>query len=463
MAATASIEDNLNTRSRESRRRPRRSRLGRGNNHFTLSSLDETSQTVESVDNDFVEESLTTLSGIGCTVKHLNTSHVPLTCTYTNDYNILKLHNSIVEIIAQRRGQREEEINTELLNLSSQLKKKTKPIEIKPLLAKYKKLKEERAALPELSDLDDYNNEVQPLLAEYDKLGPKRTIVNIDDSNVEEINELDSEHQYRLMIIARFLKIANRYVDLNIYREVTNNDLCPNCNIKLDDEEEDDNGYLSCPVCMIQIPIFYNSSSLTDENIKTVKKGNYYNKETFYDELRCIQGKEDTRLPDNYKQELTEYFINMHNPPIEDIVKQSPLLPDGTREGTSRRMMLKALEAIGMNKYYKNVYKICYEYWGWELWDFDDDFEQQILRDYDISQDAILKVPTNKKSAMNCQYHLHWLLRVNGVDCRPTQFKIPKTDDILDDYERRRKHACAILSKSDKRWKCTWTITTSDL
>jgi hypothetical protein len=104
-------------------------------------------------------------------------------------------------------------------------------------------------------------------------------------------------------------------------------------------------------------------------------------------------------------------------------------------------MMFKALSETNNSVFYEDVNLICHLYWGWLLPDISAD-EDQIMNDYDMTQDVFKKIPKDRRSSLNAQYRLWQHLRIRGYKYPIDDFKIVKTPDILVEHDRIMKIMC---------------------
>jgi len=98
--------------------------------------------------------------------------------------------------------------------------------------------------------------------------------------------------------------------------------------------------------------------------------------------------------------------------------------------------MYLALKNIGMSKLYKDINLICHVYWGWDLIDLED-IEEEILERYDQIYEILEK--GERSSSLNTQYVLWWILDSMDFECDVSDFKIPKTPEIFEYYEKTRE------------------------
>jgi hypothetical protein len=169
-------------------------------------------------------------------------------------------------------------------------------------------------------------------------------------------------------------------------------------------------------------------------------KDGYEDRENFWKALQRFQGKQNNHIPERLFKELDDYFVSFGLLTGKQICSLE-LTKKGTRGNTSRGMMFKALSETNNSVFYEDVNLICHLYWGWLLPDISSD-EEQIMNDYDITQEVFKKIPKDRRSSLNAQYRLWQHLRIRGYKYPIDDFKIVKTPDILVEHDRIMKIMC---------------------
>ena len=192
-----------------------------------------------------------------------------------------------------------------------------------------------------------------------------------------------------------------------------------------------------CPSCglehriILKIPIYSESggSKATDEK-------------NFIKEFRRFQGLQNIKIPDSLITDLDKYFVSYGFKSAEE-VKQLPLNVDNERLGTSHDMLREALHKTNNSSFYEDINLILNLYWDYPLPDVSH-LELDIMEDYKKLQKAFLEIDKDRTSSLNTQYRLYKQLQLKGYKCKPSQFKIIKTDIINQKYTDIWKKMCQL-------------------
>lgn len=355
-----------------------------------------------------------------------NTSNI-IVGTYEKDYNILDIH---VRIIKQIRKRHEiERIKLEDLRkriINRVRGKSTTKIQKNAIIRKIYEIDNILEEINNSNDYIDYRNETSDVIRKYSELNPLQNTVTFE-CNKNSINEEDVlESNHRLRLIEEYLTIASKYVNIDITRLIKGKNKCNVCDYDLSLYKESDSNII-CPECFTDI---------TCVNMKSFNKTDDYEPiKNFKDVLIRFEGKQSMRdIQENIIDKLTAYFIEIGERSVEEI-RNLPVNEYGIKEGTSLKKMLTALNAIGCNGNYKDVYLIAQLFWNWELIDLYEDEKESIINDYIDIERVYNKIESTHKSALNTQYVLFRILRKRGYQYPPSMFKIPKTPSSLQFYE----------------------------
>lgn len=368
---------------------------------------------------------------------------------YVFDYNIL----SIDEIIIKKF---EQDKKNKLVSLKDKI-----DIEKKKISGRQNFI-ERQNSKKQIEELEDeifkYENEIEKnkyiektkeILNEYLKLGTVENFVSFVSNNKEdEINIPEEEEiQYlRHRIISDYLEIARKYISIDLVRKLPEKTNCPGCDIKYEEIEliEDESGSMICPNCSLEKINIVKKPFYSDGCRVNNSRNNYEDRINFEKVLLRYQGKQVTKPSKELYEKLDAYFISKGLQSSE-YYKQLPLLQDGTKEGTSRDMMLDALSNINCSGYYDDINLILNVFFGWSLPDVSH-LEEDIMNDYDQSQKVYeLLDKEGRKSSLNSQFRLFCLLRKNGIFCKFRDFKIPSTPGILEYHKNIWKKICQVL------------------
>ncbi len=386
---------------------------------------------------DPLEMDLPSLDEFGCSSYALETENLPsrIEAHYTDDFNILEVHQLILKRFEFQRKSRIEHLTQELLTEQEKLKVPLTVIDRKNVLAKIEKLNEQITRLTTRQDIKEYEESVADLIEIYRELGTLPKVVSF--SNKKKGTEVETEEsRLRHNVISRYLEIARLYIQIDVIRDIPANDSCRGCGLPYFDMMiNEDVGILSCPRCgvercnLLRSPVFGEMGKT-----QSGTRNGYDDRDNFYKALLRYQGKQQNRLPDNLKDVLDKYFASF-GLPVSEEVRKMPLNSDGkTRGATTREMIYRALYETGNAVYYEDVNLICHLYWGWVLPDVSH-LEEIIMDDYDRTQKIYEKIPKHRKSNLNTQYRLFKHLQARGWPCSISDFKIVKTREILEYHD----------------------------
>jgi len=350
---------------------------------------------------------------------------------YQNDLNIIALHAIMLQKFRYNQRILLPQLKDKIKTLELQLEKPLHIIDRKKFIAEIEIIKRESDEIEFGNKIEEYKERVNEIIQSYSRLGHLRKEIRFKNSSIPEIQE-DKNESFRHYLITRYLEIIRNYIEVNIIRKFSDSDKCSECN------------NLIC-YCNKEI------ESQKEISMNSVSRNNYENRENFRKALMRYQGKESNELPKDLYERLDFYFMNYKLPKGKDI-KELNVNHEWNFKGTSRELLIKALYDIDYRDYYKHVYLICHEYWGWVLPDVSH-LEDTIMEDYDKSQRVYerLKPKNKKKSCMNVQYRLFRLLERRGHNCKPEDFKIVRTRDILEEYEDTWEQICRELNWTFRR------------
>lgn len=350
--------------------------------------------------------------------------------SYIDDYNILELDDIIQKRFTYNRKVLLEELNRKLAIEKVNLSRPGTVVERKAINAAIKSLNDSIDAITSDRDLLKYQKESREILEHYRNIGIKKKIISFKMAPRE--SKKDEDDEFRHHIIARYLDIARKYIQLDITREIPYNNNCPNCNSHLEEVAIDDETIMMCcSECDYQVHNIARTVSSTD--VIKPAGGGYDDQENFLKALRRYQGKQQNHLPDTLYQELDNYFISYDLPTSEEVMS-APLNEKGTRGNVTKELMYRALFAIKRMAYYEDVPLITHLYWGFTLPDVSH-LEDKILDDYSKTQRIYETLIKQRKSNLNISFRLFKHLQLRGHKCSIEDFKMVKTRDILEYHD----------------------------
>ena len=359
--------------------------------------------------------------------------------TYTDDFNILEVHNLILSRFNYGRSRRIDELTVQLHHEQTKLQTPQNIVDRMSTLNQIDKINADINTLTTNTDIDTYTKEVSDIIEAYRAIGTTTRVVSFKPKGPKvpptkpKENSGTTEDAWRHLLISNYLEIARRYITINVIHEIPFDNTCPNCkgdltNVPIDD----DHGVQRCP-CGLERCSLTRTNIYSDSTKPTTSRNGYDDRDNFLKALRRYEGKQPNRLPENLIPILDRHYESFGLPKCEEI-KQMPLTERGSRGNTSREMMFKALYATGNVAYYEDINLICHIYWGWSLPDISY-LEDQIMDDYDKTQRIYESLPKERKSNLNIQYRLFKHLQMRKHKCSIDDFKIVKTRDILEYHD----------------------------
>lgn len=370
------------------------------------------------------------------------------TGTYTTDYNILMYHSIVLSIM--RSSATRDAVQTQLRILRDRLKRRdNSAVEIRSLQA------EVNACVKELTKMEtqeqEYMTLARPILEKYVEMKNKRRPRLFGEEETEEI--MDNDCYERIEIIEAYFSVAQRFVEVNVVREVKLDHVCPVCGSEF--IQQDDMTLCSNEDCRYET-----TSTVQCVNYSELDRGSASNRkddseEEFIKLMDKIQGRQKLDVKNLY-EDLDNYFTSNHKLPTGEAVRQRPMDGPRRRRGTYRSMMNEALKATGHTEMYEHTNLICHNYWGWTLPDFSHLTEAikqdravlcALYREY--KQTPEFKMKYKRKSDLNGQLVLRNLLEKHGFETFDDDFRELKTDNTIKSHRE-------ILSYLFKRagWKC---------
>jgi rubrerythrin len=353
--------------------------------------------------------------------------------TYIDDYNILEVHDILIKRFITQKVPRIEELERQKVIEHQKMSQPQTYIARRESQANVERIQRELDQLTSDADRTRYEEESKDLIEEYRKLGPIPKVITFSQEKQKKIEDPEIQEK-RHQIITRYLDIARRYMPIDVIRDMPKSTGCLGCGYDLKEVIIDDNGTQYCPECGVEKRLLVRNVVSKDIAKVGSSRNGYEDRENFYKALMRYQGKQPNKIPSNLFAVLDAHFIS-YNLPVSEEVKKLPLTKRGTRGKTSHEMMFKALLDTGNSSYYEDVNLICHLYWNWVLPDVSH-LEEQIMEDYDSTQQVYDRIPKARKSCLNTQFRLFKHLEVRGSPVTMDQFKIVKTREILEYHDR---------------------------
>ena len=363
--------------------------------------------------------------------------------TYKYDYDIETIDQHILEALKWEKNNYGCILNKKIKKQKRKLNNKNlKKIEISSIEKKIQSLKDFKNKIESGKRLNEYSNQVDNLFKKFPcKIKKKGTFNFGEENNFYNDNKNSDEIKKRLYVIEEFLKIASRYVNINIKREIEfdNNNLCFYCSQDLTFGNKIDNTYIICSNCQSRNPIAKNNKK------KNIKEHNNREDDSIDNFIRVMdryEGKIIKKIPDIIYKELDKYFISCGRPTGQQVKKMEKR--NRFRGDTNHKMLRNALNAIGASNYYNHIEYIGKNYWGWELPNISN-YKDKIMIHYKATQKVYNEIPSNirgRESSLGTQFRLWKHLQLVGYNCSRNEFNIPENKDSLSRHQKLWKYMC---------------------
>jgi hypothetical protein len=370
--------------------------------------------------------------------------------TYIYDYNILEIDKIILKKFEENKNHNLSDLENNLTIEKIKIVQRQNLIERKNSIKKIEELENKIFSYNEDVNKKKYLLKATNLLEAYKKIKPISTIISFTNNSINDeikCQETLEEQNYRHKIISEYLEIARKYIKIDLIRKMPPiKDCCLNPDIFTDESGSD-----VCNNCGLEKINIIKTQFYADSSRLNNSKNNYEDRNNFIKVLMRFQGKQINKPAKELYEELDKYFISRGLKTSEEY-KSLPLLADGTKDGTSREMMIEALSNIGCSGHYDDINLICSIFFGWKLPDISH-LEDDIMQDYDDFQKVYESLPDleGRKSTLNSQWKLYILLLRRGYPCKSKDFKIPTTPSILEFHKIKTKKVYDTLG-----WKCSF-------
>lgn len=253
---------------------------------------------------------------------------------------------------------------------------------------------------------------------------------NVDhyDKYLLESQDLISKYKKTnsIKVAQEYVNLANEYITIDCVKIKEKIVKCDGCGEVIDEKHIENEDTFVCSFCNC-INTFLSPRNFTKQNEKNISDDDTTN---FIKLLDKFEGKGEY-IPEEVYTELDKLSssINMEK---GEYYRKLPLLPNGKKEGTSKKKIIELLELSKNGKYYDETNAICHEYWGWKLPDISD-IRQQLISDYRRTQEvwADIKQNYNRSASLGTQFRLFVQLKALDYPCEREDFKIQDMVDSL--------------------------------
>ena len=239
------------------------------------------------------------------------------------------------------------------------------------------------------------------------------------------MGKLGNDDRKKRSVVNQYLKVASKYVDIDIRPTNPQRVSCHNCGNKKDFEIIETNTYVCTRCYATQIVVKYNSSYNDIDRVNISSKYMYDPKIHFRDCIKQYQGKQNCTIPAKVYEELEQEFSRHHLLcGDEDTPREERFV------NVTKNHIMMFLKELGYSKHYENVHLIHYTITGKKPDDISH-IEDQLLDDFDQLIDLYHKrfKHIKRKNFINTQYVLYQLIRRHRHECNKEEFIILKTID----------------------------------
>jgi predicted Zn-ribbon and HTH transcriptional regulator len=353
---------------------------------------------------------------------YISTSEIYIRDTYVDNYDILQVHRKIIKKLESEKPTKVPKIKEEIRSLKELESFAKKPVDKFKYQDKIMKLEKQLEEIETGSKIAEYRKGTEKYLETYAKTHDSKELIGI---------------QSRLDAIEQYLDIAKKYAKIEVTRIMPEYYLCDNCGYDLRDVDMTDE-IVICPGCESMIRKYVGSKEeASNDTPASGGSGSVIGDDSrnFRDTLKRFQGKEQVNIPAELYTKLDEYFETIDKP-IGEYYKDMAPLADGTKQGTSKKIMSEALKKIKCSSYYENEASICREYWGWELPDLSA-YEDTIIELYFEFQACYQSVKGyERKSSLATQVILWLILHNLGIMCSRKDFRLVEIDKTVSYYRQ---------------------------
>lgn len=346
--------------------------------------------------------------------------------TYTDDYDISYVNDVIINTL-----------NEEKNNLTELTKK----------LDRLKKLKLKTQTYNDKQETDE---EIRELEIEINIIKNNERIKNykiLSKPLLEQYIKYKNNPAELLKVIDQYLKLAKKYITIQVTRNLHYKKSCMNCKYSLENETISTDGILRCPECHNEHQMIITGKHV--DHFKMQQLNNENDMENFMKALNRYQGLQP-KPPAIIFTKLDAYFKERGFPDSE-YIKSLPYDDRGKKGNCNREMLYDALSSISFSSYYEDIFLIAHIYWDWLLPDLTH-LKDTIIRHYIITQKSFYKIPLDVReriSSLGCNYRLYQHLRLVGQPVYREEFKIAENPESIRQHDRIWKLMCE-LSDDDE-------------
>lgn len=286
------------------------------------------------------------------------------------------------------------------------------------LKEKYSEIQDLQLKLDFLNNcMENFDIKAKEILEEYKILPEPKDKIDIHSE----------EYITRHNCIKNFLEMTKIFIPVNITHDLNIKSICL-CVKPPKNFETVGEGCKVCPVCGYEITVFDTNRTAATPKTSYDDWGN------FEKAIQNFQGLQCKPIPENLEEKLDNYFRDQGLPIGKDI-REKPLNENGKKDGTSRPIMLQALNAVGYTET-TTIQLIMANYWGWSLPNLSR-YMDEIQNRYEQSKPYYYLFKDNRKSSLGAQFRLYQILFSINFEVDTNDFKLVMTPDLQRDYNNK--------------------------
>lgn len=351
---------------------------------------------------------------------------------YTNTFDIVSLHNKILDILCDGSSEHIAIIK-KLELIESRLNKSESMVELKQLNIDKMYLSKEAARTNPSELIKKYTFETRDYLDEFVRLPKTSALIDVMSFDHMRMSPIDIRRE---KIVDIYISIAAKYVKLDIDKKVQVhlNDICIECQANLVGTKTSSSGSKICS-CGVENP---SAKALITPPKEYIVWGN------FLKIFKRSIGDIDIKPIDLIMKDLDSLAASEKEPP-GNYYRQLPPDKYGFKKDTSVSSLCNKLSILGYSDYYKGYAYIGHMYYGWSLRTHLKLRILELERNFKAKQDVWDNMSIDEKegnSSISNPYRLCRELQHLGEHCRLRDFNVSTKRKTLEKYDRVYKRMC---------------------
>lgn len=369
-----------------------------------------------------------------------NSENLPtkIVANYKDDFNILYVDDIIIRKLKNEKIYKVKQLKNKLEILNNNIQSSQSIVARITTLNDIDKYKQEMEEILSGAKMEKYKARVGHLLNKYKMFSKNIKVLNFEDV-ISENEPKEDDNNEKLDIIDEYLIIASEYIDIDIIKNLDNNQpLCVICGETLSNASTTEYGTIICPnkECNVEHNIMVLNKTVRDVTRPTTSENESI--DNFWRAFIRYQGAEPNKPDMNIiEKELDNYFRELGRP-IGKEIKKLPLNKRGRRGDTTHQMLYYALSQIGRTSLYEHVNYIGHAYFGWTLPNVMH-LKESIRDKYIKTEKVYNNIPAEEKdrsSSLGTQYRLFRHLQLEGHECYMDEFKIAENHESISNHHR---------------------------